>query len=298
MKTKNTAPLALEKSIRWARFWTELILVAVIYYLRHSGIMFEKGGLADRLLTSLLVFITADLVILFAYLAIVKLYVRRRQAGKAQPSNFVLGMSRITSVFRFIYFIIALSIFLEVNLKETITSLSIIAAAIAILSKDYISNMINGMIIMFSDQISLNDHVKIGAHKGKIMDITFLNVHLINDEDNLIYIPNNTVFATDVLNYTKRVENKVNIDFEMKLANMAVVEEMELFLAECLTDFSDYMVPEKFNLRTVDVKQDFVLMSFQYVIKESNPLVERKIRRKIMRRLLAFLHGRLNQGKE
>jgi len=99
--------------------------------------------------------------------------------------------------------VLVLSMF-NINVKEAITSLSLIAAALVLITKDYISNLINGMYLTFNKVINIGDQVQVGLQKGKIVDITLTNVHLLNDDDDIIYIPNNTVFSTDIINYTGR----------------------------------------------------------------------------------------------
>ena len=75
-----------------------------------------------------------------------------------------------------------------------------IAAALVLITKDYISNLINGMYLTFNRIINIGDQVQIGSLKGKILDITLTNVHLLNDDDDIIYIPNNNVFSTEIIN--------------------------------------------------------------------------------------------------
>lgn len=88
--------------------------------------------------------------------------------------------------------------------SKLFTSLSIVFAGIAILTKDYITNMVNGMIITFSGQLSIGDNVRLGKQRGKIVDITLQNIHMLNDDDDMIYIPNNLLLSSEVVNYTRR----------------------------------------------------------------------------------------------
>lgn len=55
---------------------------------------------------------------------------------------------------------------------------------------------------MMSDCLALGDYVKIGAQEGKVTDITLSDVHLENQEGYNISVPNNTVFAADIINYS------------------------------------------------------------------------------------------------
>src|SRR5690606_23375833 len=97
---------------------------------------------------------------------------------KNLDNNFILGIKRIVTMFNVILFVISLMIITSINPLQFITSISIVAAALALLSKDYITNMINGLIIMFSDKLLLGDYIVVDKTKGKIVDITFINVIL------------------------------------------------------------------------------------------------------------------------
>src|SRR5699024_4638319 len=137
-------------------------------------------GISSHIIDAVLFYITAHMVLSFARLVLVYLYIKKSGRPHEFKDNFILGISQIANILSFVAFVIALFLLFNINARDFFTSISIVAAAIAIISKDYVSNMINGMIIMFSDQLSLEDYVKIGTHKGKIVNITLLNTHLLN----------------------------------------------------------------------------------------------------------------------
>jgi small-conductance mechanosensitive channel len=216
----------------------------------------------------------------------------RRRHKIRGDDNFIIGVGHIYSLLVVIgLFAGVLSLF-QINIREVFTSLSIIFAGLAILTKDYISNMINGMITTFSGQLSIGDNVSIGQHRGKITDITLQNIHLLNDDDDMIYIPNNIVQTVEVVNYTKREVKRTSIDFVIDLKHLKTVEELERQLVEVLRPFEDLIKPESYYLRVAEVKRDSVAMKFQYILKEPNKELERLIRRKTIRRLVQIISGR------
>ncbi|MBU6341254.1 MAG: mechanosensitive ion channel family protein [Bacteroidetes bacterium] len=206
--------------------------------------------------------------------------------------NFIVGVNQIYSLLLFIGVFAGILSLFQINVKELFTSLSIIFAGLAILTKDYISNMINGMIITFAGQLSIGDNVKIGRHRGKITAITLQNIHLLNDDDDMIYIPNNFVNTTDVVNYTKREIKRTSIDFEIALRHLKNVEELEHQLVESLRPFHDLINADSYYLRVAEVRKDNVSLKFQYILKEPNKDLERQIRRKAIRRLVELISER------
>lgn len=210
----------------------------------------------------------------------------RRKYKISRDDNFIVGVGQIYLLLLVIGMIVGLLSLFRIDVRQLFTSLSIIFAGIAILTKDYISNMINGMIITFSGQLSIGDNVRIGQHRGKIIDITLQNIHLLNDDDDVIYFPNALLLVSEVINYTKREIKRNSIDFEIDLKHLKNVEELEEILIETLKPFQDHIKPESLYLRVAEIRKDSVLMKFQYILKVPNKDLERQIRRITTRRIV------------
>jgi small-conductance mechanosensitive channel len=226
----------------------------------------------------------------FLQFTIVAFY-RRRHKVRGND-NFIIGVSHIYSVALVVGLVIGLLSLFKIHVRDLFTSLSIIFAGIAILTKDYISNLINGMIITFSGQLSIGDNVRIGEHRGKIVDITLSNIHLLSDDDDVIYIPNNTLLTSEVVNYTKREIKRTSIEFEIQLKYLQNVQELESNLIDVLKPFHDLIKQESYYLRVAEVRKDSVVMKFQYILKEPNKELERIIRRKTIRHLVEIISER------
>ncbi len=216
----------------------------------------------------------------------------RRRHKITRDDNFIIGVGQIYLLLLVVGIVVGLLSLFRIDVRQLFTSLSIVFAGIAILTKDYISNMINGMIITFSGQLSIGDNVGIGVHRGKIMDITLQNIHLLNDDDDMIYIPNSLLLISEVINYTKREIKRTSIEFEIDLKHLKNVEELEAILIETLSPFQDLIKPESQYLRVAEVKKDLVLMKFQYILKDPNKELERQIRRRTTRRLVEVISQR------
>jgi small-conductance mechanosensitive channel len=226
----------------------------------------------------------------FLQFTIVAFYRRRHKVRGTD--NFIIGVSHIYSVALVVGLVIGLLSLFKIHVRDLFTTLSIIFAGIAILTKDYISNLINGMIITFSGQLSIGDNVRIGEHRGKIVDITLSNIHLLSDDDDVIYIPNNTLLTSEVVNYTKREIKRTSIEFEIQLKYLQNVQELESNLIDVLKPFHDLIKQESYYLRVAEVRKDSVVMKFQYILKEPNKELERIIRRKTIRHLVEIISER------
>ena len=226
----------------------------------------------------------------FVQVLVVNFYRRRHRIRG--DDNFVVGIGQIYSIVLVLGLGVGLLSLFQIQIREVLTSLSIIFAGLVLLTKDYVSNMINGMIMTFSGEMSIGDNIRIGQHRGKIVDITLQNIHLINDDDDVIYIPNSVFLTTDIVNFTKREIKRTSLDFEIDLKYLETVEELESILTDALQPYQDLIKENSYYLRVAEVNRMGVVMKFQYILKEPNKDLERAIRRTAIRRLVKIISGR------
>jgi small-conductance mechanosensitive channel len=171
-------------------------------------------------------------------------------------------------------------------MKEAITTLSLLAAALVLITKDYISNLMNGMYMTFARIVNIGDTVKIADTKGKIIDITLSNVHLLNDDDDIVYIPNNNVFASQIINYTRRELKKSNIDFELDISQIDQLEKIEKEIVFALNDLHDLIQPGSMILKVNSIKHEYCSFKFQYIL---NDTLNKEHDNKVKRQVIAFV---------
>ncbi len=146
------------------------------------------------------------------------------------------------------------------------------------------------MYLTFAKVVTIGDQVSIDGNKGKILDITLTNVHLLNDDDDIIYIPNNKVFSSEIINYTRRELKRTSIEFEVDPLIISDIEGLERRLIEILAPHIHEIQPGTCQLKTVSVKKDVLQLKFQYILNEPlNKEVDKKIRRFFIRRLVKVL---------
>jgi small-conductance mechanosensitive channel len=141
---------------------------------------------------------------------------------------------------------------------------------------------------MFSDQITLGDHIKIGEFKGKILDITLLNVVLLNEDDDVVMIPNSLILSSQVINHSRQNIRKLTFEFEIKLLPTLNVNEMEAKLRTVVNQFGSQISPDSFVLRTLSIQKDAVKLKLQVQLNTTGRAVEKNIRRKINQSIIAL----------
>lgn len=274
------------------RYIIRLTVLAVLLVLRN---VLERNkeslhGLYDVLhsLTSFSILFT---IVNLVAAALIMIYRLRKNIPYKYTDNVINGINNLYYLIVTFGFLLMIPGFWGIDLKSLITSLSIVAAAIAIISKDFVTNIISGIIISFSKEINIEDYVMVGNHKGKILDINLSKITLMNDDDDIIYIPNDKVYTAEVINYTKKEIRKISIDFELPLPNNISIEELEKNLEESLKEYSKYIEPNSFNIKIVDLHHEYLSLKFQCKLTEVNRDVEKMIRKHAVRYIANLLRS-------
>lgn len=218
------------------------------------------------------------------------IYRRKKKLKANNQDNITKGIKNIYYLLIVFAGIFALIRAFGYEPKELITSLSIVAAAIAIVGKEYIMDVLSGMALSFSTIVEIGDEISVDDIRGKVIDISISKTYLLNDEDDVIYIPNNLLFSGKIINYSQSDVKKTSIDFEIEISNLTSVESLENELIMALDEYKEYIRPNSYNLKTVTIKKDHFKMNFQYIIEVSDRKMERDIRKKAFRRVVDLIN--------
>lgn len=227
-QVKSVFRIAENKKLRI--FILKVLVYSVLLYLSKVSKPFgewvkEVEGLSN-IINAFLFLLGANILISLARMLTARIYLRKQKDENLHP-NFLLGIAWISNILNSIVFISALIMAFGLRPFEFLTSLTIVAAAIAIVSKEYITNTINGLIIMFTDQFSLGDTIKINDQKGIIKDITLLNTVLKRDDGLTMMIPNNLMLSTHVINYRFTDRKDVEFLFEVPIETQLSLKEIK-----------------------------------------------------------------------
>jgi len=228
-----------------------------------------------------MIFLGPSLAISIIRWVVIYWYIKKHKFKSNIKDNFILGINRIESILNTVFFMLALTSFWDVKLQDLVFSISIVAAALAVTFKDYVANMINGLIIMFSDRLSLGDHIKVGDHEGKILDITLINMILQNEDSDMVIIPNSLAFSSVIVNQSKQNTKKLSIEFEMSLANGYTPEFIENQLNKVIENYADNVMPGGLTVKTIAINKDVVIFKAMILLKRYDKVKEREIRRAI-----------------
>lgn len=225
------------------------------------------------------ILVATVLLVLISRRAILHLYYRRK--GNKNRDNFVVTINQLSLIIGGLLLFFGVLKLMHISIREFFTSLTIFAAALALIFKDYVSNALNGMILMFSDTYSIGDRVRIGQHKGKIQNINLLNLQLLDDDDDLVIIPNNIVLQMTTVNYSKNPGRFVSLEFELHHTQMIPLDQLERQLTAVISHENAIIKGGSAQLRAEEFTQGNMLLRFRFEMLRYDKAAERRIKQQL-----------------
>lgn len=264
-----------------------LLVILIIGYEQNNWLspFFEKYVIASNLVRALIFLLSGNLIISLARIITLRFYLQKTEETKVQP-NFVIGIDRLSTLLNIMVILITLMLAFGVRPLEFLTSITIVAAAIALLTKDYITNIVNGLIMMFSDQLEIGDKILIGKNTGFIRDITLINMELKTETGEIVIIPNTLALTSEVVNYSKNNSHQVILDSEIPFYNAIQLNDLENTLNKSLEAFSDFVYVEGAQLNVIERKPESIIIRYQFPIKSGEKTTEKNVKKSINQSLI------------
>ena len=247
-----------------------------------SESLIELGiKLSQFLIAILLLFVVQQFIIYW--------YRKTKKISKHRPDNFIFGIKNIfKAIIAFASIVFIFSLF-GVDLKSLLTSLSIVAAAFVILFKEYIADFISGIYFGFSKDFEIGDYIQMDEMKGKVIELNFFKTRLLNDDDVIVSLSNSKIYASELINYTKRDIRLLSVDFQLGHDKIKSLEILEEELVKALNEYMEFLEKDSFNLKIVKIDKDAMDIKFQYQLKEFNQVKMKEIRKKTVRCIFNFI---------
>ncbi|MBN7815032.1 mechanosensitive ion channel family protein [Algoriphagus pacificus] len=282
-----------KESVKRRNFVFKLLILIALDYIYVGDTMLrpflETYPAINNLIRACVFLLSGNLIISLGRFAALRFYLKKTRDEKVQP-NFVIGIDRISWILNVIILLISLMLALGIRPLEFLTSITIVAAAIAVLTKDYITNIANGLIIMFSDQLEIGDKIHIGKNTGFIRDITLINLILRSETGEIIIVPNSMVLASEIVNYSRNNAHQMIFDFEVKNESKLELNDLEKSLKAQIETFSEVVYLKGAQLNILDRKSETSLVRFQFPIKTGEKEAENKLKKIVNQAILNLSH--------
>lgn len=275
-------------------FVFKLILVFAVITI---SLNFTVSETIKQIIKGVSTFLIPSIILSILRFGLISIY-QARHANRSVRGNFVLGINRLTAILNAVFLVIAILISFGIKPIEFLTSLTIVAMAIAVLFRDYITNMISGLYIMFSEQLSVGDRIKVGDYKGRIVDITFAHLELQNEEDDIVMVPNNLVFTNLLLNLSARRSNLFAVRFSLPLNTAVDILSLEKELKKILYNHPSLDPKSDVDFRIVQIGKDYVDYKIElHAISSSNRL-HKQIENEVLKEILIIQRSQNAKASE
>ena len=264
-----------------------IILWSFLFYFDKKWILY---GILPAILEILFYYFALSLLMSFIKSFFVFLYKKKNEHTSDYYDNFILGIDRVSFLALNIGFFFFFLYLINVNIQNFITSISIFAVALVLIFKDYISNMINGMIIMFSPDLNLKEYIKVGEHKGRIIDISFLNTEIRTEDGDVIFIPNTQMITEKVTNYSKSSIKKVKYEFKLPLSYAGKMEDLTNYISKGLCkEFEGLITDENIIIKINTIDKDNIYLMLEVTSQKYNFKFDDKVKTIFSTLLIKFI---------
>lgn len=267
-----------------------IALVLLIYIQAEFPNLNRKYGIPARYFDAVLLYSSAILVLAIVKSLVLGIYARRNKLDPERTNdNFTLGVRRISSVLGALILFLSLLAAFNVDVKSLFTALSIVAAAFAIVAKDYVTSIINGMILMFTDTINIHDEVRINDAEGKVVNINFISIELIDQNGDIIIIPNNTVMAHSIINYTRCLTSVITVEAEVNTSAIQSLGKMKQYILEKLQAKSIEFVQDSLSIDVRTLHKDMAHIALYVTVLNKETELEKEIKKVLLSSLTDYI---------
>lgn len=154
-------------------------------------------------------------LILIVFLIAMKLILRiiRRALNKSEliekgaQSMIIRGIKFLL----YVTFAIAACGVIGVEISSFVALMSIVGAAMALAAQNILTNLFDGLILMFNHPFHIGDYIEAGDDGGTVVDTGLLYTRLCTPDNKVISIPNSQVFGDRIINYSTAEQRRVEI---------------------------------------------------------------------------------------
>jgi small-conductance mechanosensitive channel len=126
---------------------------------------------------------------------------QKRDAVTISGGNPILVIcTRATLYFIGTYFAL---IELDIDLFGIFASLTLISIILGIAMQQTISNIANSFLLAVDRPFEVGDRIEVGEIIGTVVSIGILSTKVLNHDERLVIIPNNTIVSSDIVNHTR-----------------------------------------------------------------------------------------------
>ncbi|MBE6977794.1 MAG: mechanosensitive ion channel [Ruminococcaceae bacterium] len=178
-----------------------------------------------RLLPFVLILLVGMIVIRIVC-AIIRKALAKSKLEKAAHSLIL----SLTNVILYVLLLLTAASSLGIDITGIVALASVVTLAISLALQNCLTNLIGGFTLLWTHPFKSGDFVEIAGESGTVQEIGIAYTKLITPDNKLVQIPNGTVVANDITNFsctgTRRVDINVSASYDAPVEKvMAALEK-------------------------------------------------------------------------
>ncbi len=133
--------------------------------------------------------------------AVVKILDKAMEKSHLEKAAYSLIKS-VVRVTLYVLLGLAVASALQIDVTGVIALASVLTLAVSLALQNALTNLIGGFTLLYTRPFSSGDFVDIAGKSGKVQEIGMTYTMLITPDNKAISIPNSSVVAQDIVNYT------------------------------------------------------------------------------------------------
>ena len=157
------------------------------------------NGYGKALVLAFVIFAVGLLLI-----TVIKKQVKKSSTKSRKIDNSAASfITSIVGLCAYVFLVLAIIASLGFSTESIVASLSSVMLAIALGLQNTLASLANGILLIFTKPFQAGDFVDIGGTSGTVKEIKLFSVKIVTTDNLTIVIPNNTVFSSTIINYSK-----------------------------------------------------------------------------------------------
>ena len=175
-----------------------------------TNLLNKAADFGMKLLSALLVLIIGRLLIKW----IVKL-ISKSKFAKHNDATVVRVLLNFTSAALYVLLAVTIIAILGVPMASMVALIASAGVAIGLALQGALSNLAGGIMIMILRPFHIGDFVEIDGNSGTVKDVGIFYTVITTPDNKVITIPNGTVMANSITNYSKNDTRRVDLVFRV-----------------------------------------------------------------------------------
>ncbi len=207
--------------------------------------------LLNRLLPCLLILVVG-MIINRIILTIINKSLKKSRLEKA-------AHSLIRSVVRVVLYallILTAASSLGINVTGVVAVASVASLALSLALQNSLTNLIGGFTLLYTKPFRSGDYVEIAGQAGTVQEIGMAYTKLTTADNKLVSIPNSSVVATEIVNYsctgTRRVEVNVSAAYTTPVEQVLAALTEAATIPEALEDPAPFAAVTRYGESAIE----------------------------------------------